>query len=222
MPQHKTENSNINTQSDNQSKYSVKNKRKEKRPPKKITPTYLHNSGIYYLERFVASKSHFKTVMARKAKRSCMHHKEQDYDECLKMIDELADKFEEMGLLNDALYTTGMVTSLRRRGLSRNAIIQKMRIKGIEPQYTIAELEKLDNAYHETEKNAEIAAALRLAKKKKMGPYKIEKKGLTDDDKAKELRRNMGRFARAGFSYEITKYVLDMSEDELEEHIVQF
>ncbi len=134
------------------------------------------------------------------------------------MIDEVADKFEEMGLLNDALYTTGMVTSLRRRGMSRSAIIQKMRIKGIEPAHTISALEKLDQAYHDTEKSAEISAALRLARKKKMGPYEIEKSGLTDEEKAKDLKRNMGRFARAGFSYEITKLVLDMDQNELIEH----
>lgn len=223
MDQHKTENLKINTQSADLPKNPVKNKRKEKRPPKKITPSYLHNSGIYYLERFVASKSHFKTVMARKAKRSCMHHKEQDYDECLKMVAEIADKFEDMGLLNDALYTTGMVTSLRRRGLSRNAIIQKMRIKGIDPPDTISALNDLDEAHHDTEKNAEIAAALRLARKKKMGPYRMNTlQSSSHDDQAKELNRHMGRFARAGFSYEITKYVLEMDEDDLAQHSEQF
>lgn len=219
MPQHRTENSNINTQSTNGENYSVKNKRREKRPPKKITPTYLHNSGIYYLERFVASKAHFKTVMARKAKRSCHYHTDQPYDECLKMIDEVADKFEAMGLLNDALYTNGMVTSLRRRGMSRSAIIQKMRIKGIDRDNTIAALNALDDAHHDNEKQAEIAAALRLAKKKKMGPYAVTSSmNVSDEDTYKITQRNLGRFARAGFSYEISKKVLEMQDDELEEY----
>ena len=222
MPKHKTENSNINSQSTDLANNSVKNKRREKRPPKKITARYLHNSGIYYLERFVASKKHFKTVMARKAKRSCMHHKEQDYDECLKLIEELADKFEDMGLLNDALYTTGMVTSLRRRGMSRNAIVQKMRIKGIEASKTISALEEFDGTDHNTEKNAEIAAALRFAKKKKMGPYEIAPPQNSKEDRTKILNRHMGRFARAGFSYEITKLVLDMNEEELFEYTEPF
>lgn len=187
--------------------------RKEKRPPKKITESYLHNSGIYYLERFVASKAHFITVMKRKVKRSCLHHTDQDFDKCVEMVICLADKFEDMGLINDALYTNGMVNSLRRRGMSRNAIIQKMRIKGIEPSYTANALDALDTTQFETDKEAEIAAALRLARKKKMGPYQRPTDAADD---MKHYQRNLARFARAGFSYDVSKRVMDMTEEDLE------
>ncbi|MGH1455543.1 MAG: regulatory protein RecX [Alphaproteobacteria bacterium] len=217
MPHHKTDQVKFNTQNEDKPYNSGNSfKKKEKRPPKKITSTYLHNSGIYYLERFVASKAHFKSVMIRKVKRSCMHHKDQDFDSCAKMVDETADKLEEMGLLNDVLYTNGMVTSLRRKGMSRNAIIQKMRVKGIEPPHTIGALEKLDSEHHDDEKNAEISAALRLAKKKKMGPFNISAPK-NSDDKAKETNKHLGRFARAGFSYQIARLVIDMSEEDLSE-----
>ncbi len=219
MPQHRTDRGNINTQIDGETESSYKKyKKKEKRPPKKITPTYLHNSGIYYLERFVASKSHFISVMTRKVKRSCMHHKDQVFDDCVKMVHDTADKFEEMGLLNDALYTNGMVTSLRRRGMSRNAIIQKMRVKGIDRIRTIEALERLDEEQYDNDKDAEICAALRLARKKKMGPFKVsdERIDVVSEAMMKEQKKHLARFARAGFSYQIAKTILDMSPEDLD------
>lgn len=89
----------------------------QKKRPRKITETYLHNSGLFYLERFAASKAHFKVVMTRKVKRSCLYHVDQNYETCVEMVDALADRFEELGLINDAIYTRGCVESFRRRGL---------------------------------------------------------------------------------------------------------
>ncbi len=182
----------------------------KKRTPRKITPTYLHNSGLYYLERFAASKAHFITVMSRKARKSCMHHKDQNYNECVTMVKQLADKFENLGLLNDAVYTNAQITSLRRKGLSRNAILQKMQTKGISRDKTVAVLATLDEEQHETTDDAERKAALTLARKRKIGPFFI------NDRKEEDPRKSMGIFARAGFSYDIAKSILEMSPEELD------
>ena len=114
MPHHKSDKANIKPQ---------------KKIPRKISETYLHNSGLYYLERFAASKKHFKFVMKNKVKRSCMHHTEQDFEQCAAWVDALADKFEKVGLIDDDAYTNGLVASLRRKGKSRSAIINKLNIK---------------------------------------------------------------------------------------------
>lgn len=204
MPYDKLDSPKINPQS---KVHPQKNYRKTKRTPRKITKTYLHNAGIYYLERFAASKNHFKVVMLRKVKRSCMVHIDQDYDECAQMVDAVADKFVELGLLNDDLYTNGMVNSLRRKGLSRNAILNKMQMKGIDRDKSLFALQKLDGIDHETEKDAEMNAALKLARKKKLGPYAI---------KEVDIKKALGVFARAGYSYDIAKSVLDMKEEDLE------
>ncbi len=199
MPNHKSD----------QAKIKQKNspyEKREKRPPKKISESYLHNSALYYLERFSASKKHFKTVMLRKVRRSCMHHSEQDYDECAIMVKALADKFEKSGLLDDETYTNGLVSSLRRKGLSRSAIINKMYAKGISQEKTIAALEKLDNELCETPDEAERHAALKLARKKRIGPY------FTGEEQ--DIKRSLGMFARAGFSYQIAKHVLNLEIDD--------
>ncbi len=180
----------------------------QKKTPKKITPSYLHNSGLYYLERFSASKSHFKEVMIRKVKRSCLCHKDQDYNACTKMVGELADKFEACGLLNDKTYANALVSTMRRKGLSRRAIQIKMRSKGIGSDLALCSLEDLDSHSHETSEDAEFSAALTLARKKKIGAFSCGKE--------QNIQKSFGVLARAGFSYDIAKRVLNISLEELE------
>lgn len=209
MFQHKSDQTKIKPQK-HTNKQNYKNAgQRERRPPKKISESYLHNSGLYYLERFAASKKHFIFVMSRKVKRSCMHHTDQDYDECIVMVHALADKFERTSLLDDTVFTNGLVTSLRRKGKSRSAIVNKMRMKGIASEQTIEALEKLDNELHDTAEHAEMTAALHLARKKKLGPYFIGEE--------QNMKKALGVFARAGFSYQVAKSVLDMDDDDLEE-----
>ena len=203
MPNHKSDTLNIN----NKNKFN----KREKRAPRKISERYLHNSGLYYLERFSASKKHFKSVMLHKVKRSCMHHTEQNYDDFAMMVNALADKFEASGLLDDNLYTNGVVASLRRKGLSRSAIINKMYVKGISQEKTIDALEKLDDDLSETPEQAEEKAALKLAKKKRLGPYFI---GAEEN-----IKRSLGVFARAGFSYQISQSILSMDIKDIDPKI---
>lgn len=207
MSHNRAEHSDIKPENTARFKKSSKSGNRERRPPKKITPTYLHNSGLYYLERFAASKKHFKTVMMRKVKRSCMHHVDQDYNECNDMVDELVNKFEKSGLLNDELYTNGSVSSLRRKGLSRMAIISKMLQKGISKDQTILALEKLDYETYDSSDDAERAAALNFARKKRIGPYFTGEK--------QNIQKSLGVFARGGFSYNIAMGILELDADDI-------
>lgn len=209
MSQHKSDQIKIKQQKSNGKQNNTNYGQREKRPPKKISEGYLHNSGLYYLERFAASKNHFILVMTRKVKRSCMHHKEQDYDECVSMVHDVANKFERTGLLDDALYTNGLVASLRRKGKSRSAIVNKMRMKGIDTDKTLEALNKLDNEQHENCNEAELEAAIHLARKKKIGPFFIGEE--------QNIKKSLGIFARAGFSYQISKGILDMKEEDIED-----
>lgn len=144
-------------------------KQRRKKVPKRITDTYLHNSGLYYLERYAASSNHFRTVMLRKVKRSCMHHTDQDYEECAKLVDELITKFERSGLLNDDVYITSMVGSFRRRGLSKRMIIQKLMMKGIQSDIIQDYLFRHDEQKHEDTNAAELKAAAIYCRKRSSG-----------------------------------------------------
>ncbi len=186
-----------------------KNSKVEKklRNPRKITETYLHNAGLYYLQRFAASSAHFKTVMTRKIDRSCTFHKDQNRDDCIALLEKLIIKFEDVKLLDDEVYTRGVVHSQRRRGLSSRMIQTRLQAKGLEQSVIKKALQ--DHAEH-LENDAELVAALRLARRKRIGPY------LRKEPVENQFQKSLGIMARAGFSYNIARQALEMDQEEAE------
>lgn len=178
----------------------------EKKPPKKITEKYLYNSGLAYLQRFPSSTPHFKRIMGRKIDRSCNYHKDQNRDDCTKLLDQTVETFVRQGLLNDSAYLQGMINSLRRRGLSRQAILARLQQKGMAQDTILKTLRDYDA---EKTGDADLTAALQLARRKKLGPFRRD----SETDKNKEL----AALARAGFSFDVAQKVLGMETDEAEE-----
>lgn len=165
--------------------------------PRKITATYLHNAGLYYLQRYAASAAQFRKVMLRKAQRSCAHHKDQDMDACRSMIEDLVQKFISCGLLNDELYLRGMVHTLRRQGRSKSMIVQKLLHRGLSASVIESALRAADEE-QDSDADGEYRAAEIFARKKKLGAHD------TPQQKMKDLQK----MARAGFSYDIARKVL--------------
>ena len=183
-------------------------KARTRKIPKRITETYLHNSGLYYLERYSASSAHFRTVMLRKVRRSCMHHEDQSFDDCAPLVDKLVEKFVNSGLLNDDQYLQGMVSSYRKKGLSSRMIMQKLQMKGLKPDQIQDYINKYDE--QNDDENSETLAAAIFCRRKKLGAFRL--KALVEGGHEKEI----SKLARAGFQYQTIKNILDMNLDDLE------
>ncbi len=184
--------------------------RKGKKPPKRITEKYLYNAGLAYLQRFPASTPHFRRVMGRKIDRSCNYHKDQDRETCVRHLDSTVETLSRMGLLNDDAWLRGMVNSLRRRGLSRQAIMAKLAAKGM-AQGPIQEA--LSTHAEETgTANPDLAAAVLLCRRKKIGPFAA---GQNDDRDDKAL----AALARAGFGFDVARRALSMDSDDAQKTI---
>lgn len=174
-------------------------KGKNKKQPKKLSERYLRNSGEYYLNRFPASANHFKTVMIRKIDRSCRAHPDQTRDEFVAYVAQtLIPEFIELGYLNDDLYSKALYNSLKNKGLSSKAIYAKMSAKGVEAHVIRDLINDEDEGVNERE-----AVAI-FARKKKIGRFRIP---TTNDPDQK--RKDLGKLARAGFSYDMAMSVLD-------------
>ncbi len=174
---------------------------------KKITPAYLHNAGLYYLQRFAASTSQFQRVMLGKIDKSCRTHPELDREECRKWLAALTETFQRAGLLNDELYTTGAVRSLRQRGLSTRAIEARMAVKGVPAALVKKILQDIDGLH---ENDANLVAALRQARKRRIGPYLPPGKEASPEAQDKHL----SAMARAGFDFETAQKALKMDREE--------
>lgn len=186
-----------------------KSPRAQSRPikiPKKITETYLHNAALYYLQRFAASSAQFRKVMQRKIDLSCRHHTDQNPEDCQTLLDKLVARFQENGLLNDGTYARGMVITLRRRGISERAIFMKLQNKGLSEGQIKDALEDFNAENDTNTAESEYRAALKLARKKRVGPYAVAEF---------EYDRALSAFARAGFSFDVARRVLGMSVEDL-------
>lgn len=177
--------------------------KKTVKAPRKITPQYLENAALFYLQRFATSAGNFRAVMKRKIDKSCRFHKTEPAD-FYPLLDKLVERYISAGLLNDEVFAKAKTATLRRQGRSRQAITAKLQMKGLAAK-------DIDNAFAETDtsEDAELQAALQMTKRKKIGRYRV--KPLTD---IKDKQKEMAALARAGFSFDTAKRALDYSDDE--------
>jgi len=166
--------------------------------PRKVTPTYLENAALFYLQRFATSSENLRRVLMRKVERSARFHG-TDPAEGARWVDALIARFLACRLLDDALYAESRATSLRRRGASRQTIALSLRQKGIEGEIIEGALAAAD----ETEEAPELAAAARLARKRRLGPYR------PPESRRDHRERDLAALARAGFSYDVALVVID-------------
>jgi regulatory protein len=166
--------------------------------PRKLTAQSLENAALYYLERFASSSANLRRVLLRKVARSAEAHG-TDRAEGERLVDALIARYVAAGLVDDRLYATQKAASLSRRGTSRYGIRGKLAQKGVEKDLVDAALDGLD-----TEGGAsELAAACALARRRRLGPYRPL------EQRAAERRKDLAAYARAGFSLDVARRVLD-------------
>lgn len=182
------------------------NGKKRPKQPRKISASYLENAALYYLQRYATTAANLRTVLVRKINRSCQFHKTEPA-EFLPLVDPLVERYVKSGLVNDATYAENRANALRRQGLSRQAIHAKLSQKGLKAADIEAALASVDADSNHAD--SELAAAHALARRKKLGPYRNRPL----KDPVKDARKEMAAMARAGYSFDIVKRVLNWTQD---------
>ncbi|WP_434617011.1 regulatory protein RecX [Azospirillum sp. B2RO_4] len=173
-----------------------------RKPPKRVTPQYLENAALHYLERFASSTANLRRVLMRKVDLSAKAHG-TDREEGARWIDELLARYVRSGLLNDETYARMRTESLHRRGASTRLIAQKLAGKGIGRD----EADKaLDSLREDVGPDLDLTAALALAKRRRLGPYR------RPEQRAAHRDKDMAALGRAGFGYEIARRVVDAED----------
>ena len=178
--------------------------RRARKGPKPVTPELLEKAALHYLERYASSAENLRRVLMRRADRGARAHG-QDRKQAVGWVDALVERYARSGLVDDKRYAEAAAASLRRRGASSRRIRQKLAQKGVDGDVAEAALEESGGAGDA----ADLAAAVQLARKRRLGPF--------GDPKLRRDRRlkDMAALARAGFSYAIARKVIDAREDEL-------
>ena len=129
--------------------------------------------------------------------------------EVTEIIDNIVSNLEKSHFLNDSIYSDSKARVLFRRGYSLNKISHSLRSKGIEQKNIKISLEKIKNE----KTDPDFISAMKICKKRRIGPMRPEAN--------RELfyKKDIGILARSGFSYEISKKILSMSQKEFNQLI---
>lgn len=176
------------------------------KPPSKITPSYLENAALHYLERFSSSSRNLKRVLMRKVDRSVAHWG-GERGECATLVDAAIAKLARLGYLNDAAYAEQKTMALHRQGKGLRTIRATLAAKGVDADLTAAALDALADEVAEPD----FVAAVKLARKRKLGPFRPAPNA--------ELRnKDLAVLGRAGFSFDVSRRVIEAeSVEALEE-----
>ncbi len=171
-----------------------------RRKAKEATEIYLERVALWYLERYPGSVARVTQALQKRVRRS-VKELETDPEEGARNVATVIAKLKAANLLNDARFAAARVRTLRRRGNSARAIQNALYRQGISRDLID---ETLANAADKDDRQTELHAAREWVRRKRLGPYH------RDPEKQAELRsKDLGKLARAGFSYDICKRVLD-------------
>lgn len=174
-----------------------------RRPPKRVTPQYLENAALHYLERFASSSANLRRVLMRRVDRSVQEHG-TDREEAAKWVDDLLERCQRSGLLDDAGYARMKAESLHRRGASTRSIREKLAAKGVARDAVDGALERVREDVEGGD--LDLAAALALARRRRLGPYRAP------ESRAAHRDKDLAALGRAGFAYEIARRVVDAED----------
>ena len=147
--------------------------------------------SIDYLSKYDSSKKNLIDVLKRKIFRLNIIGKEKN--KLLNYIDNIIIRLEKNNLLSDKRYSLSKISSLSRTGKSKNFIFSYLIKKGINKNEIQINFEE----FQQINKDWELDAAKLFAKKKKI---------LESSD---SYQKKLAKMARAGFSYDICKNVLN-------------
>ena len=174
-----------------------------RRKPRKASPKSLENAALYYLKRFSSSEENLRRVMMRRVERSARSHG-TDREEGVAWVDELVAKLARAGLVDDRRYAEGRVHALHARGTSIRVITARLREKGVRAEI----IEESIQALRDEQPGAELEAAIRLARRRRIGPFRI--KPPVEGQRKKDL----AALARAGFDYGTAMKVADAETED--------
>ena len=162
----------------------------------------MRNFAFVYVEKYAPSKQQLKTYLLKKyLKISVSNVKKQDVAD---LIDIVLSDLEKNKFINDKFYSESKAKSMIQRGNSINKIRSYLVGKGINDQFIKDTVEKINNE----NSDQDFFSAIKLCKKKRIGPARIE------DNRTLFYKKDISLLARNGFDFETSKKVIDIEKDD--------
>ncbi len=171
--------------------------------PRKISPKSLEAAALHYLERFASSAENLRRVLTRRVTKSARVH-DIDQEEAAGWIDDIVARFARSGLLDDRTYAESLAHSLSRRGVATRGIRGRLMQKGVASD----DIDHALAALSEKTGDADLTAALALIRRRRLGPHRAP------DARAAFRDKDLAALARAGFSYDLARRVIEVDDPE--------
>ena len=162
----------------------------------------LRNYSYAYLEKYSPSKQQLRTFLFKKLIKK--RHKISSKKEIFILIDEVIGTLVEQNFLSDKYYSEAKSKALLRKGYSLNKIRYSLIKKGIDEKYIKSSISKIK----ENESDPDFFSAIKMCKRRRIGPIREE------GNRTLFYKKDMSILARSGFSYEISKKVLEIPKVE--------
>ena len=175
---------------------------RNKKKTLKVTVEEMRNFAFAYIEKYAPSKQQLKTYLLKKyLKASNSNVKKQDLNKLIELV--LSD-LEKSKFINDKFYSESKARSMINRGSSINKIRNYLIGKGINENY----IQNTVDQIHEDNSDQDFFSAIKICKKKRIGPARVE------DNRKLFYKKDISLLARNGFDFETSKKVMDMSQEE--------
>ena len=169
--------------------------------------TNLKDLAYSYLEKYSPSKQQLKVYLLKKYLTKIKGSKSKK--EVTSIIDEIVLNLEKNKILNDEMYSDSKARMFLRRGYSLNKINQSLRSKGIDDKYVKQSIDKIK----ENQIEPDFVSALKLCKRRRIGPIRPK------SNRELFYKKDMGILARGGFSFDLSKRVLELDSKEFDKLI---
>ena len=160
-----------------------------------------------YLEKYSPSKQQLRTYLFKKILKK--KEKISNKRELFNLIDEVILTLEDSKLISDKYYSDAKSKAFLRKGYSLNKIRFSLVKKGINEKYVNASISKIK----ENETDPDFFSAIKICKRRRIGPCREEANRLIF------YKKDISILARSGFSYEVSKKVLEIPKEEFHKFI---
>ncbi len=175
---------------------------RNKKKTLQITVEEMRNFAFAYVEKYAPSKQQLKTYLLKKYLRGTVSNvKKQDVIDLINIVlsDLETDKF-----INDKFYSESKAKSMIQRGNSINKIRSYLVNKGINDKL----IKDTVNNIYEKNSDQDFFSAIKICKKKRIGPARIE------DNRNLFYKKDISILARNGFDFETSKKVMDINRED--------
>jgi regulatory protein len=163
---------------------------KPRRAPPPLDDSALRELALRYVGKYATTRAKLREYLTRKIRERGWTG-EQPADP-----ETLADRFTELGLVDDASYALARSRALSGRGYGKRRLAEKLRLAGVDEDDSREALDAADAAA--------VTAALRFAERRRIGPFAAQ----APDRAARE--KAIAAMVRAGHAFALSRAIAQL------------